>query len=222
MANKHSEDLEVTELYGRRGSGKTTKALELLKHQSRKRVFIYDLKGEYPYKKIYGKAAWARWAKKNWFKEKWKIAYVPDAKEKSEHIAELSEMCYALCSEQKKNVEQGRAQNLTILAEEMSMTAPNQRYKNGEGGFEYAVNIARSWGLEIIGVSQRPAQVNPDFRGNSSQSYFFSLPKKLDRDAVRSTLDEQTDLLKNILPHQYFHVDIAGKVTRGKNKANFK
>ena len=211
------KDLEVISIFGQRGSGKTTKALALLKSQKRKRVIIYDIKGEYPFKKIRGLSNLAKFLKSN-FTGNFKISYVPTAREKGEQIAELSKLCYALVDAQRQEVEKGRGKNLTILAEEMSMCAPNQKYPAGQGGFEYAVNVARDWGIEIIGVSQRPAQVNTDYRGNASLCYYFGLADKLDRDAVASKLGkEKAEELMTFQPHEYYEFH-RGAIKKGKNK----
>ncbi|MGH1403274.1 MAG: hypothetical protein ACRBDL_03435 [Alphaproteobacteria bacterium] len=214
-------DQEVIAIFGRRGSGKTTKSIELLEAAHRKRIIVYDIKAEYPFKKLYGRAEFARFMKTNWFKD-FAVSYVPNAKEKPEHIRELSNLCYGIAQEQHQNFTEHKARNLTLLVEEMSICAPNQRYKEGMGGFEYAVNLSRSWGVEIIGVSQRPAQVNTDYRGNASQTYFYALADDLDITAAKQKLGKNSELLKELPRHAYFLVDATGKVISGKNKAKFK
>lgn len=210
-------DLEVISIFGQRGSGKTTKAKELLASKARKRVIIYDIKGEYPYQKIQGMAKLAAFLKKN-FTGTFKISYVPDAREVSEQIAELSRLCYALVDAQRQEVEKGRGKNLTILVEEMSMCAPNQKYPAGQGGFQYAVNVARDWGVEIIGVSQRPAQVNTDYRGNASLCFYFGLADALDVGAVASKLGkEKAEELRSFKPHDFYEFH-RGAIKKGKNK----
>jgi len=184
------KDLEVIFVTGGRGTGKTTRVKKLLSDKNRKRIIVYDLKDEYPYKKLKGIREFAKFMKSNWRKS-FKVAYVPTAKEKGEHIQELSDLCYILAKAQKADCKTNNAKNLTIVAEEMSLSAPNQKYPSGQGGFEYAVNIAREWGIEIIGVSQRPAQANPDFRGNASK-------------------------LRTMQPHHYLLAQ-RGVVTSGKN-----
>lgn len=211
-----SKDLEVISFFGARGSAKTTKLKELLRDKKRKRVFIYDLKDEYPLKKIRGRKELWKFLKKNWYKP-FKISYVPEAKETRNHIQELSEICYALADAQQKDEAKGKGDNITIVVEEMSVTCPNQKYPNGQGGFPFCVNVAREWGIEVIGVSQRPAQANPDFRGNSTDSYYFFLSKKLDIDAVKGEIGELSNDLKTLKVGEFirFH---RGEVSRGRTK----
>ena len=121
-----NSNLEVISLFGARGSGKTTQVKALLAEKQRRRVFVYDLKDEYPYKKIRGRYALAKFFKTNWHKD-FKISYVPEAREKGEHIAELSDICFKLAAAQKMDYEAKKGGDLTILIEEMSVTAPNQR-----------------------------------------------------------------------------------------------
>ena len=211
-----NKDLEVISIFGGRGSGKTTKARELLADRKRKRVIVYDLKDEYQLQKVYGLAEFAKFMRLNWYKN-FKISYVPAAKEKNEHISELSKLCYALANAQQQDSKQGKGANLTILVEEMSVSAPNQKYKEGQGGFEYCVNIAREWGIEIIGVSQRPAQANPDYRGNSSKTYFFALWDALDIKAAQEKLGDKAQSLKSLKPHDFILCD-QGQIKTGKNK----
>lgn len=211
------KDLEVISIFGQRGSGKTTKAKELLASPKRKRVIIYDIKAEYPFQKIRGLHNLAKFLKTN-FRKDFKISYVPEAREKSEQIRELSKICYALVDAQRQEVEIKKGKNLTILVEEMSMCAPNQKYQAGHGGFEYAVNVARDWGIEIIGVSQRPAQVNTDYRGNASLCYYFGLADELDIGAVASKLGkEKAAELRTFQPHDYYEYH-RGNIKKGKNK----
>lgn len=209
------KDLEVIFVTGKRGSGKTTRVKNLLDNPDRKRVFVYDIKGEYPYKKIHGLREFGQFMRQN-FRKSFKVSYVPTAKEKSQHIAEFSKICYKLGDAQRGEYEAGLAQNLTIIAEEMSLSAPNQRYPEGQGGFEYVVNICREWGIEVIGVSQRPAQVNPDFRSNASKNYFLQLADRLDVDAVKQKMGQHVEKLKELKPHEYVLFD-NGKITLGKN-----
>lgn len=210
------KNLEVISIFGSRGSAKTTKLKELLNDPKRKRVFIYDLKNEYRFKKIRGQKALWKFLKANWNKP-FKISYVPEALETPDHIIELSNICYALAKAQQNDEAKGVGNNITIVVEEMSVTAPNYKYPNGQGGFPYCVNVAREWGVEVIGVSQRPAQANTDFRGNATDSYYFALSKKLDVDAVRGEIGKHADDLKSLQVGEYirFH---RGNITRGKTK----
>ena len=203
------KNLECISNFGARGSGKTTWTLAALKEPQRRRVFIYDLKDEYPFKKIRGRKAL-------WYGS-FKISYIPDAREKAEHVAELSDICYKLAAHQKADEAAGKGDNLTILVEEMSVTAPNQKYPAGQGGFEYVVNVAREWGIEVIGVSQRPAQANPDFRGNSTHCNYFHLSDKNDKDAVKAKIGAAADDLPTLQTGEYikFH---RGAITRQKTK----
>tara|TARA_B100001989_G_C24541525_1_gene467881 strand:- start:865 stop:1518 length:654 start_codon:yes stop_codon:yes gene_type:complete len=211
-----TKDLEVISVFGARGGGKTTLVMELLAQGQRQRVIVYDLKDEYRFKKIRGKAALWKFLKQNWYRD-FKISYVPDARETPEHVKELSDICFAIAKGQKADESKGKGKNITILVEEMSVTAPNQRYPAGMGGFPYVVNVAREWGVEVIGVSQRPAQANPDFRGNSTLNYYFHLSDRNDVQAVKAKLGSQAEDLKTLERGDYikFH---SGMITRGKTK----
>jgi hypothetical protein len=210
------KNLEIISVTGARGGGKTTKVLDLINDRKRKRVLIYDLKNEYKYKKINGLAELGKFLKTNWYKN-FKISYIPHAREKIEHIEELSKLCFAIADAQQKDEAQNKGNNLTLVVEEMSVTAPNVKYPQGMGGFEYCVNVAREWGVEIIGVCQRPAQSNPDFRGNATHCYYFNLSDNNDIKAVKSKLGNEADNLKLLTVGEYvkFH---HGQVSRGKTR----
>ena len=85
------------------------------------------------------------------------------------------------------------------------------------GGFEYCVNIAREWGVEVIGVSQRPAQANPDFRGNATRNYYFHLSDGNDVSAVKSKIGAEAENLKNLKTGEYILFD-NGSITQGKTR----
>ena len=210
------KNLEVISIFGWRGTGKSTLTKEMLNRPKRRRIIVYDVKDEYAFKKVRGIHNLAKFLKENWYKP-FKISYVSGARETPEHIKALSDMCYMICEAQKKDEAKGKGNNITIVAEEMSVSAPNQKYPHGQGGFPYAVNIAREWGVEIIGISQRPAQVNTDFRGNASHCFYFGLNDKLDVDAVKTKLPDQADKLLTLPKYTYFERH-NGKVTKRQTR----
>ena len=192
-------DAEIFAIYGRRGSGKSTLAKGLI--ASRPKVVIFDPRAEYAAR---GCPAFDRLADvgKHISKNFWKgfrCAYVPPAGREIEalhHLVSklwLAQWPYECGDDDRK---------LTLLIEEMDLSFPVSRLSADLNGMQRAVNQGRHVGLELIGVTQRPAQISTTFRANTAATYVFPLAADRDRKEVLSLIGRRhADTLRELRPY---------------------
>jgi len=210
-----TKDAKVYLVCGRRGSGKTTRARALC-HRAR-RVVCFDPMREYGhlgFREVHTLSdlrAAMRWAWRGGFR----IAYVPIGGNEIEALHHLSRFLWRV----QRPYEVGAdPQKLTLIVEEMSLSFPARPLSPTVGGFVQAVNQGRHVGLDIIGVTQRPAEVSGTFRGNAAEIYIFPLAAAIDRQSILQILGrEYGEALRQLQPHSYLKF-ADGEVTKGRNR----
>lgn len=201
-------------VWGRRGSGKTTCVKALLK--VRPRVICFDPMRDY--------APGGRWRRADTLggvldhlKATWhgsfRISYVPPG----DHVAALSRLA-DLCWQAQAPYDEGRdTRQLTLVVEEMNLSCPSYPLPREYQGFSRAVLQGRHRGIEIIGVSQRPALVSKDFRAQLTESYVLPLADVDDQAAILRQIGRQhADQLRALKPHHYIRF-AEGEVSTGRN-----
>lgn len=212
MMNK---DARILAVYGRRGSGKSTRVKALLRDYNR--VVVLDVQGEYARLPGYiacrslaevKKAMLKRWA------GTFKIAYVPqDARPKTLH-----DLCMLLFAAQKPYSEERDSRKILLVIEEANLTYPNIVLPDGQRGADRAVLQGRHYGIEILAVTQRPAVISTTLRSMCSEIYCLALTIPHDYKAVFEMIGKQHEAaLRALQPHEFLHWD-GEKVIKGKNK----
>lgn len=212
---KFSKDAKITGVWGGRGSGKSTRTKELVKDATR--VIVVDPIGDYSaagfreYRTLRGMY---QAIKENWnsgFRMCLNLAGVADPE------AVLLQLSRDLFLIQKPYYEGKDSRKITLVVEEMSVLVPNVTKAKGEREFLRLCNLGRHYGVEIIGVSQRMAQVHTDFRGNTSEDYFFRLRAEVDYNSAAQLLGRaHVDTLRRLQAHEYIRFK-DGEVTKGVN-----
>lgn len=106
---------------------------------------------------------------------------------------------------------------ITLLVEEMNISYPVTGVPHALGGFPDLCSRGRHFGVEIIGLSQRIAEVNTRFRGNCTETYVFRQKGPRDLKAAASELgDVKPAEIQALQPHCYIH-EKDGTITKGKN-----
>ena len=208
-----NKDAKCTAVYGRRGSGKTTRVKALLRGASR--VVVFDPMAEYAaagYRRADSIKEVLAGLKAGW-KKGFKIAYVPT----TENMKALHALA-SLLWEAQIHYESGRERRkITLVVEEMNLGFPNSKLPSGCFGMTRAILQGRHRGLEIIGVTQRPALVSPDFRGNVAETYVLPLSTGHDYRAVAEIYGRETEkTLRSLQPHEYIHF-FSGGSEKGRN-----
>lgn len=215
------KDAKKIGVWGGTGSGKSTRAKELI--AKNKRVIVIDPIGDWthekgfkPYKTLRGlyKAIKAGW--NTGFRC---VLIVPRGSDPQAMLEELAEGLFII----QQNYYNNRcSKGITLVVEEMSLCYPERTLGKGERSFLELVNLGRHYGVEIIGISQRIAEVKKNFVGNCTEHYFLRLGSAADRNAVTGIIGtEHKQTVMGLQTHEYLHFS-QGSVTKGKNKAKFK
>lgn len=215
------KDAKKIGVWGGTGSGKSTRAKELIKKQ--KRVIVLDPIGDWvhergfkAYKTLRGLY---RAIKSGWNTGFKAVLVVPRGKDPHAVLEELSEGLFLI---QQPYYNNQSTKEITLVVEEMSLCYPEKTLAKGERSFLELVNLGRHYGVGIIGISQRIAEVKKNFVGNCSEHYFLRLGSAADRNAVTGIIGtEHKKHLIALESHQFLHF-ASGQVEQGKNKAVFK
>ena len=205
------KDATITAVYGRRGTGKSTLVKSILRDRSR--VVVFDPTGEYARLRGYAAAATIA-AVRDHMKQGWKrgfrIAYVP----RWDHIGELHDLTEFVWAAQAPYDDGRDHRQVTLVVEEANLAMPASQLPRDKGGIVRAILQGRHRGIEIIGVTQRPALVHPNFRGNAAETWLFALEDYNDIGTVRRWLgDGVADQLKGLPVFTALHV-IGQEITR--------
>lgn len=106
---------------------------------------------------------------------------------------------------------------LLLVADELHTGYPVTKLRRALDGMPRLVMQGRHRGVSIIGISQRPALVSMDFRGNVARSYVFMLAAQQDRAAMLQLMGRQHAAeLARLRAHQFLEAS-AGTLRRGAN-----
>lgn len=210
------KDAKIIGVWGGRGSGKSTRVKEMIRANNR--VIVIDPIGDYSaegfkcYKTFTGlyKAIAEGW--KNGFR------VVLDVSHSDNPEIQLLKLSQDLLVIQKPYFEGKDRRKITLVVEEMSILSPNVTKAKNEQAFKKLNNLGRHYGIEIIGVSQRPAEVSPTFRGNCAEHYFFRLSDQIDFSNVARIIgNKNLELVRKLKTHQYLNF-CNGQIVLSENR----
>ena len=171
------KDARCTAVYGRRGSGKTTLVKGLIK--SSDRLVVFDPMGEYArapgFRRAVSVAGVLVHLKSGWGRG-FRIAY--DAG--GAYINRLHSLSLLLWQAQEPYDRGADRRKLTLVVEEMNLGYPASGLPRGQDAFTRLVLQGRHRGIEVVGVTQRPALVSANFRSNVAETYVFPLEDEID------------------------------------------
>jgi len=110
-----------------------------------------------------------------------RIAYVPPAGKEAEALSILSAVLKRV---QEPYRECGAGAPLILAVEEMNLSFPVAGGAERSPGFADLCSRGRHYGITLVGVSQRIAEVSTRFRGNASQTVVFAQKGRRDLDAA--------------------------------------
>lgn len=206
-----NKDAKITGVWGGRGSGKSTRIKEII--ATHPRVITADPLGEYQNRYLTHKGLYT--AMKNAWSGTFKLSL--DVSHHPDPAQSLLKLSRDLLLIQRPYFEGKDKRKLTLVIDEMSIMVPNKTMKSEERDFLRLCNLGRHYGIEIIGASQRLAQVHPDFRGNCAENYFFRMASHIDIQAAKQVIGpSHENALRELQTHHYLHY-ANGSVTKGKN-----
>lgn len=202
----------VGAIFGRRRSGKTTRARQLV--GAARRLVVFDPIGEWPgfgltrcdtLEELRAHLA-ATW------RTGFRVALVCS----SNWPLELHRLADWLARAQLAGGR--RAPLLQLVVDELSLSFPVTRPPAGQDAMMRVCLQGRHHRIGVLGIAQRPASVSPDFRGQVAELWAFALPSELDRRAVAGMLGgEHLEALRTLEDHRFLHLSPSGVVTRGRN-----
>lgn len=206
-------------VFGASGSGKSTWAQRYIKQ--RKRVVVFDPQGEFYNPNT--RAATGVQTVVHSLNEVnnamianyhgFKVAYVPPSGAEEEYLSRLSFLVQKC--QQPYFGDPPDAQYATLMVEEMSLSFINGRDERCPG-FKHLCNMGRHYWIELVGVSQRFAQVSTTFRGNLSDTIVFRQNGGPDIAAALYWVGKANkDSLARLGKLEFLHVK-QGEVTPGK------
>ena len=189
-------------IYGRSGSGKSHFAKVVIRNVSR--IVAFDPEGEYVTEKGFhavSTLAGLLDVLKDCQGGNFRIAYVPQALREERELHEVSKLLEWL---QAPFLAGESDRKVTLLVDEMNLSFPVNP-KPEFDGFARLCSRGRKRGINIIGVTQRPAEVSTRFRGNVDQLHVFRLAAPQDFDAIRGAIGAEGEGLVRDLG-EYEHV----------------
>ena len=206
-------------VWGASGSGKSSYVKRLIR--DRKRMVIFDPLGEYAGElprirnvehransdldKVRQEMA------KNW--TGFRVAYVPPA---GKEAAALSALCRLLMAAQQPFKDGARgAQGMTLVVEEMNLSFPVSGGVQKCPGFADICSRGRHYGIEVVGVSQRIAEVATRFRNNCTETVVLRQKGPRDIDAATAEIGGKKSAVVALQNLSYLH-EKGGVVTPGK------
>ena len=204
-------------VWGRSGAGKSAYCKKRIK--GRKRVLVFDPLAEYGRdancKAIHHarrdgldqvRLAMAA----NW--PGFRLAYVPPS---GQEAKALSALCRLLMAAQRPYQETGKGDPLTLVVEEMNLSFPVSGGAVKCPGFAEICSRGRHYGIEVIGLSQRIAEVDTRFRGNCTETVVFAQKGPRDIQAAADALGANRPQVQALGNLEYLH-EAAGQISSGK------
>lgn len=209
------KNAEIVAVFGRRGSGKSTLTRELLMRHAR--IVVFDPIGDYArmpgFKGCAHVGELATALNRSRGARGFKLAYTPPAGREAEALHHVAEMLWQL---QRGYFEERDAREAMLVVEEMDLSFPANGLRAELGGFKRAILQGRHAGINIVGVTQRPALVSPTLRSNARRSYIFALADHVDYAAMgRQIGPEHVAELRALKPFHYLMFE-DGQLTRGR------
>lgn len=198
-----NKNAELSLVVGRRGSGKSTKVKSMIGENSR--VIVFDPQDEYR-EAGFGSGNTAELIKthlaRSW-EDGFRAAYVPPANRETMALDVLAKFILQIQEPYRAGQDE---RQITLVVEEMNLGYPVQALPAHFDGMARICNQGRHYGVNVIGVTQRPALVSTTFRGNISEAFIFPLSWGDDKNAVLQMLGrEHADQLTQLADYRCLH-----------------
>jgi hypothetical protein len=109
--------------------------------------------------------------------------------------------------------------HLTLMVDEMKGCFPVYSLPSHRQGFYNLCTAGRHIGVNLVGGSQRPAQVNTEFRGNLDACYLFSLVTDADHQAAKAIGGARcAEFVRTAPKYRYVRIGEGGQLTFGETR----
>lgn len=195
-------------IFGASGSGKTTKALDIVKNC--RRLIVVDVLDDFvgKFKRFTDLSELKRYCIYNYIKG-FRVSYVPPYGAEIRALDELSSFIRNLQAGYKNNKHSAK---VTLFVDELNRLFPlGYTRERPLNGFGFLCNQGRHYGVNLVGVSQRVSQVDMPFRSNLSDVYFFRMADFNDIKAAVSIVGSQNrQRILDLQNYKYIYKDDKG------------
>jgi hypothetical protein len=204
MTANNALDANIFGVMGSTGCGKSMWVKTTLLRKSDRRVAIWDYKREYQnYADLVTENL--KEAILSMQKTGFRVAFRPSFDD-SLRIKQFDLFCKAIW----------HAKNTKAVMEELAMVTTPQR---APAGWKQLTCSGRSEGITIIGLSQRPAQVDKDFFDNCTELHVGFLAGSKSRSVMAQEMDIPESDIQALGPMEYIHKNLrTKKIFLGKTK----
>lgn len=205
------KDAAIEAVYGRRGSGKSTRVKIMV--QDRPAVLVFDPKDEYAdelsMRRVSGDGAdWpadlVRAIQADWQSRPW-VSFVPRPGSEPEQLHRVAALLDRIQAPYFAGMDDRK---FTLVIEEMDLGYPVHKLPAELDGMPRLCNQGRHAGIAMIGVTQRPANISATFRGNVEKMFIFPLAWAGDQQTILQMIGpERKSQLIALENHQYIYID---------------
>lgn len=198
-AKQQRHDARRIGIFGASGSGKTTKAKELIR--SVKRLISFDALDNLSGRAFTALPELQRFIVANYAKG-FKVRYVPAL---SGAVSDLSELSGWLLRLQEPYKSGKISSQITLFVDELDVSFPlNISRSQPDNKFYFICCRGRHYGINIVGISQRMSLVDLPFRANLSDLFVFRLADFNDLSTAAAMLGKPYKLTLSCLPNYKF------------------
>ncbi len=212
-----SKDASIDCIFGMRGSGKSTKAMELFRKSNMPGIVVDPTRswGKDLGVEVSGSLKAVVSKMRNNWKKKFRIVYTPPAGHEAAALHHISGILFRAQSGYFSGKHQ---RQVMLVAEEANLSYPSTTLPANLNGFTAAINQGRHYGVNVIAITQRPALIHPNLRGNASDTYVFRLADDRSRSAVMEICGTRHRQTLQSLKKFHFMRIADGEVTLGKTR----
>ena len=212
-AGRQVRPSEVLAIFGRRGSGKTTLARSLVARQ--RRLIVFDPIAEWcrsPGITTCESVEAVRLA----LRRRWRLGFRLALPCQADHAAELDRLARLIWGAQEPFLRR-ECPELVLVVDELNLGMPLGRRAEAMLGLTLQ---GRHRGIGLVGISQRPALVSSDFRGQAHRTFWCCLSAANDLRTARETLGDRAAELRQLGVGQFLEDDgreVTRSATPGRN-----
>ncbi len=203
MKKKNNTDSRRVVIFGASGSGKTTKALDLIKNCQR--LIVFDILDDFIgyFRRFTSLDELKVYVIKHYTKG-FRVSYVPPYGSEARALSDLSEFVKYIQTGYKIGAHSAK---VTLFVDELNRSFPLGLTRNKPlNAFGFLCNQGRHYGVNIVGVSQRMSMVDMPFRANLSDVYVFRLADFNDVKAATAVFGSQyRQTILNLPNYKYLY-----------------
>ncbi len=193
------KDAQRTGVYGASGTGKSHYVKQLIRPE--RRLVVFDVLDEYRDLRrvdLNGVLAAASASYRDF-----RVRYCPPVGAEGDALSRLCDVLKVIQEPYKQ--EQSGAPELTLVVEELNVAFPVHGGEARARGFAEICSRGRHWGVNVLGVSQRIAEVSPRFRGNMSEVVIFMQLEPIDITRAKAALGRSVPVeeIEELQPREY-------------------